>query len=203
LNLLLLSQYLNLLIPEFTIGTVSFPYDVPITHSIDPYTGKEINHTGYHVENKTTWIRIKNQQFSGAIFYNIRFKGHFSNDWGYYRLHNGSSDGNLMQDNYVAYTVVPIDSYLPSEGQVDFQIEALTGYERGISTPLGTPRVIIGETSGWSNIQTLNIADGSVSITPSQTQLLPLRLYKQNHQQQLQVQTHHQVQFLLFQSFLG
>jgi hypothetical protein len=139
-------------VPVFTIETVSFPYDVPTTHSIDPYTGKDITHPGYHVENKTIEIRIKNQSFSGPIFYNIRFKGHFSQDWAYYRLHNGSSDGNLMQDNNVAYTLVPIDAYLPSEGLVDFQIEALTGYEHGISEPFGTPRVITGETSGWSNI---------------------------------------------------
>jgi hypothetical protein len=72
-----------------------------------------------------------------------------------------------MQDNDVAYTLVPIDSYLPSEGQVDFQIEALTGYEHGISEPFGTPRVITGETSGWSNIQTLTIPAISSSPTPT------------------------------------
>jgi hypothetical protein len=158
-------------VPVFTIETVSFPYDVPptTTTAIDPYTGKETVTTqpGYHVENKTTEIRIKNQSFNGPVFYNIRLKGHFSQDWGYYRYHNGSSDGNLMQDNNVAYTLVPIDAYLPSEGQVDFQIEALTGYEHGISEPFGTPRVITGETSGWSNIQTLTIPDGTITISAS------------------------------------
>jgi len=162
-------------VPVFTIETVSFPYDVPptttTTTTINPYTGKETvtTHPGYHVENKTTEIRIKNQAFNGPIFYNIRFKGHFSQEWGYYRLHNGSSDGNLIQDNNVAYTLVPIDAYLPSEGQVDFQIEALTGYEHGISEPFGTPRIITGETSVWSNIQTLTVPEISISPSPNPT----------------------------------
>ena len=62
------------------------------------------------------------------LYNNIRLKGHFSQDWIYYWRHNGSSDGNLRQNYDSEYTVVPIDSYLPSKGQVDFQIEALIVY---------------------------------------------------------------------------
>jgi len=157
-------------VPEFTVDFFDSSYDVPTTYSIDPYTGETMAHEGYHVENKTTQIRIKNQPFTPYqiqedgknwtinLFYNIRIKGHFAPDWGYYRLHNGSSDGNLVQDYGSEYTVVPIDSYLPSEGQVDFQIEALIGYERGIVTVPGAPgtqRIITGETSGWSETITI------------------------------------------------
>jgi hypothetical protein len=171
-------------IPEFTIETVSSPYDVPptTTTTIDPYTGKETVTTqpGYHVDNKTTQIRIKNQPFTPYhlqindknwtinFFYNIRLKGHFSQNWGYYRLYNGSSDGNLVQDYDSKYTVVLIDSYLPSEGQMDFQIEALIGYEQGIVTYPGAPgaaRVITGETSGWSNTQTITVSETSSTST--------------------------------------
>jgi hypothetical protein len=168
-------------VPEFTIKIVSAPYDVPATHSIDPYTGEEITHPSYHVENKSTQIWIKNQPFTPYeiqendanwiidLFYNIRLKGHFSPDWFYIRYHNGSSDGNLRQAYDSEYTVVPIDSYLPSEGEVDFQIEALIGYEHGVisfgGVP-GTPRIVTGESSGWSEIQTMTIGE-SQTTTPS------------------------------------
>ncbi|TRO51361.1 hypothetical protein E2P63_04945 [Candidatus Bathyarchaeota archaeon] len=164
-------------VPEFTIKIVSAPYDVPTTHSIDPYTGEEITHPGYHVENKTTQIWIENQAFMPYqiyendaewtinLFYNIRLKGAFSQDWFYFRYHNGSSDGNLRQAYDFEYTVVLIDSYLPPEGKVDVQIEALIGYEHGVITGgfPGTPRIITGESSGWSEIQTLTIGESQTS----------------------------------------
>lgn len=174
-------------VPEFTIETVSFPYDVPpstIT-TIDPYTGEETVTTqpGYHVENTSTQIRIKNQPFTPYkleenddsrlinLYYNIRLKGHFSQEWRYYWKHNGSSDGNFRQNYDSEYTVVTIDRYLPSEGMVDFQIEALVGYERGIVTVPGAPgtmRIIFGESSGWSDVVTFTIGENEVS-SPNQT----------------------------------
>jgi len=181
-------------IPEFTIKIVSAPYDVAPsnTTTIDPYTGEETVTTqpGYHVENITTQIWIKNQPFTPYeiqendvnwtinLFYNIRLKGHFSQEWGYYRLYNGSTDGNLRQEYGSEFTVVLIDSYLPSEGKVDFQIEALIGYEQGIVTVPGVPgtnRIITGESSGWSETQTLTIETSQIpspepTLTPAPTE---------------------------------
>ena len=189
-------------IPEFTIETTSFPYDVPptTTTKIDPYTGKETVTTqpGYHVENTTTQIKIRNQPFTPFqiqednrdwtlnLFYNIRYKGHFAQGWSYYRLHNGSSDGNLRQASSVGYTVVPIDDYLPAEGSMDFQIEALIGYEQGIVSVPGAPgtsRVITGETSGWSSIQTITIGENTTTaptVSPSQSMLTETVLPSEN-----------------------
>ena len=48
-------------VPEFTVKIVAQPYDVPTTTSIDSYSGKEIIHQGYHVENKSIEVKIKNQ----------------------------------------------------------------------------------------------------------------------------------------------
>lgn len=170
-------------VPEFIIETVISPYDVAPTTitTIDPYTGKETVTTqpGYHVENKTTLLKIKNQPFSSFdiqennqswtinLFYDIRFKGHYTEDWRYYRLYNGSSDGNLRQGSSSGYTVVVLDSYLPQEGKMDFQVEALIGYEHGVCLPFSTPRVIEGKTSGWSQIQTAEIKDSKVIATPT------------------------------------
>jgi hypothetical protein len=39
-------------VPEFTLVLVDSSYDVPTTYSIDPYTGENVTHNGYHVEDK-------------------------------------------------------------------------------------------------------------------------------------------------------
>ena len=73
-------------VPEFTIETVSRPYDVPpaTTTATDPYTGKQTTTTqpGYHVENKTIEAVIKNSL--GTSYYNFRYKGHYTQDWSYF-----------------------------------------------------------------------------------------------------------------------
>jgi hypothetical protein len=137
-------------VPEFTIEAISSPYDVPpkTTTITNPYTNQTTTTTtpGYHVENKTTVVKIENQPFTpytiqqnGAnwtinLFYNIHIKGHFSPDWGNYRLNNMSGDGNLVQNYAAQYTVVPIDDYLPATGQIDVQVQVLAGYQHGIDT---------------------------------------------------------------------
>ena len=55
----------------------------------------------------------------------------------------------------------------PTEGQVDFQVEAMIGYrDRGVYANGTMPYVIKGEKSGWSNTQTLAIGE-SQTPTPS------------------------------------
>jgi hypothetical protein len=51
-------------VPEFTVKIVAYPYDVPTTHSIDPFTGQDVTHEGYHVNNQSIEVRIKNQPFT-------------------------------------------------------------------------------------------------------------------------------------------
>ena len=50
-------------VPEFTVKLEDHSYDVLTTYSIDPYTGENVTHAGYHVENKTIEVTIKNQPF--------------------------------------------------------------------------------------------------------------------------------------------
>ena len=78
-------------VPEFTLVLVDSSYDVPTTYSIDPYTGENITHHGYHVEDKKIGMKIKNQPFTSyyddslgqtvSFYYNIRFKGHFEEEF--------------------------------------------------------------------------------------------------------------------------
>ena len=54
---------------------------------------------------------------------------------------------------------------LPAGGQADFQVQAMSGYiHREISIPVpGTGWIFSGETSGWSNTQTVTIPETSPS----------------------------------------
>jgi len=185
-------------VPEFTVELVDSSYDVPTTYSTDPYTGETVTHEGYHVGSKTIEVTIKNQPFvpfwiqenpsvanwTINFYYNVRIKGHFSEDWkGLYY----ASDGYPSQDSGSEYTVLSYQGrYSPTEGmsfqtsalmttfpvdaQIDFQVEAMIGYVSRVYNPDATEQLAMwpwrftGETSGWSNTQTITIP-----TTPSPT----------------------------------
>jgi hypothetical protein len=171
-------------VPEFTIQIVSHPYDVPTTHSIDPYTGEEITQPGYHAENKSIEIKITNQPFtpytvmdadSGTnitttLCYNVLVKGHFAENWStIYSL----SDG-LPTQSSGEYTVLSLPINYPSGGQVDFKVSAMAGYvHRPIdsSAPWWPSWQFTGEESE-STTQTLTIPAESTA-TPEPTQPNP------------------------------
>mgnify|MGYP005847404431 CR=1 FL=1 len=169
-------------VPEFTVKFVDNSYDVPPVYGVDPYTGKNvITQGGYHVENKTIDVTIKNQPFTSyrnengslvGLFYNIRVKGHFE-DW----------TGEPTSENYIyrsdseytvkSYTLGENGLGITAGGQVDFQVEALIGY---YSRVYGTPvppfmesywDVFTGESSGWSETQTLTIPSSASSPADS------------------------------------
>ena len=169
-------------VPEFTVEFFDSSYDVPTTYSTDPYTGETVTHEGYHVESRTIEVKIKNEPFvsywiqnssSGAnwsinFYYNIRIKGHFSEDWN--ELYN--PEGYIHQDSGAEYTVRTYDSgesvyaidtgskriEFPANAQVDFQVEALIGYtHRVIMGPMYVPWVFTGEKSGWSETLTITL----------------------------------------------
>jgi hypothetical protein len=177
--------------PQFTIQIIDRSYDVPsktIT-TTDQYTGQQttVTQPSYHVENKTIELTIKNQQPSQTtdangitqiLFYNISEKGHFGNDWNYY------PQPTYYYASDIAYTTVSflignpsndMTIYVPEKGELDFAVQAVVGYyhnevfqaipDRPLS--LGQRTVFIGETSDWSNTQTISIADGSVSVSTS------------------------------------
>ena len=176
-------------VPEFTVQIVSYPYDVPTTHSIDPFTGQNITQEGYHVENKSIEVRIKNQPFTPYqiqdsngnewtinLHYNIRIKGHFSEDWiELYRASDGYPIQHGKDDVVLSYVLEPnTDTVwgtkyvtIPAGGQVDFQVKAMIGYvHREVTMPVpGTGWLFTGETSGWSNTQTLIIGENLPSST--------------------------------------
>lgn len=74
-------------VPEFTLKYVDHSYDVPTTYGTDPYTGATIiTQEGYHVQNNSVEVIIKNQAFTSYrnengslvwLYYRIVSKGHF------------------------------------------------------------------------------------------------------------------------------
>lgn len=96
-------------VPEFSLKVVAHPFDVAPTTTIDPYTGESITtNYGYHDENKSIEVTIKNQPFTStldasgnytSLYYNVRYKGHYTNEWTLYGFHNVSNSD---------YTVISI-----------------------------------------------------------------------------------------------
>jgi hypothetical protein len=124
-----------------------------------------------------------------SLMYNIRWKGHFEDSWNYYAgkqtsmefLHNYFSASDSQYSTWVATLsfseyeekVGKYEAFIapPSDGgEIDFQVEALIGY----STETDRSCVMLfgpishfnftGESSGWSNTQTLTIES---SVTPT------------------------------------
>jgi hypothetical protein len=177
--------------PEFSVKLMDSSYDIPATSSTDPYTGQQVTHPAAHIESRTIQVSIKNQPFTPCeitengnnwtinLLYNIRFKGHFSEDWSELFL---VSDGYPIQELESEYTVLSfVGEYSSTEGmefratnlppgaQVDFQVEAMIGYVHRDASTYGSSYVFTGERSGWSNTQTITIDTATPNTSPSPT----------------------------------
>lgn len=165
-------------VPEFTLKYVDHSYDMPPTYSIDPYTGQNITHPGYHVENKTIDIIIKNQPFTSSmdgatyqLYYNVRQKGSYEENWTEGRW-TDSGPGSLVPQSNSQSTVIsiPVHSY-PINASLDFQIQAVIGgyYQHIPPSPL-VPAVtyfgvLASGESKWSSTQTIIIPDFTKSTS--------------------------------------
>jgi hypothetical protein len=185
-------------IPEFTLKVIDNSYEVPATNLTDPFTGKTTTtHTGYRVQNGTIQVAIKNQPFKSyddenghtvRLYYSIRFKGHFEAIWSYYPNSNSEHPDYYFatESNYTtlffyygenSVTYGPRLGEISSGGQVDFQVEAFIGYYTTQPRPpaLWEPggiyyyQAYVGESSDWSNVQTISIPKGTISISTPPT----------------------------------
>ena len=176
--------------PEFTAKFEDNSYDVPKTTSTDPYTGKQITNQGYRVLNYTIEVAIRNQPFAPIIvqegdatwtahlYYNVRFKGHFINDW---------TNAYLVDDGYPpqsngTYTVLTFGTFrsgrtpeIAPGGAIDFQVQALIGQGHRVYDPNGTPPfnypwVFDGKASDWSSTKTVTNLEEATTESPAPTQ---------------------------------
>lgn len=166
-------------VPEFTVEVFDNSYDVPTTYSTDPYTGDNVTHGGYHAARRTIEVKIKNQPFIPftdsdgreiKFYYNIRIKGHYE-EWGseFDVVYNFGEMPTRSNSEYTAisyhsdgtysFNLSPVSRYLEvsPDGEVDFQVQALIGFP--YEEVIGGSRFwfFTGETSEWSNTQTLRI----------------------------------------------
>jgi hypothetical protein len=168
-------------VPEFTVKLVAHPYDVPTTYSTDPYTEETITHEGYHVENKSIEVWIKNQPFvpyddaeghEVNLYYNVRVKGHFEEDWSTPKTYSESDSAERIPQSNSEYTVLSLVNYYNPKAQVDYQVEAIVGhfytdyYPPGHAIAFPYTAFQVDETSGWSSTQTLTFSENQTP-TPS------------------------------------
>ncbi len=167
------------------------------TYTTDPYTGEQIQLTSgspsYHIQNKSIEISIKNQPFTAYIssgnyiglYYNFRYKGHYGTDWTYdpfkpndisSKMYGGWDMTRLFpyEASKSDYTIVSktFDYFGANYGQVDFQVQAQIGYVQEMGSAYsariwGNFYNFTGQSSDWSNTQTITIDTSNPTINPT------------------------------------
>ncbi|MCL2134305.1 MAG: hypothetical protein FWH37_01960 [Candidatus Bathyarchaeota archaeon] len=178
-------------VPQFTVKFVDYSYDVPsvTSNTIDQYTGEKITNItpGYHIENKTIEITIKNQHFipyndSKGINYYLYFfvqsKGYFGDEWQDWGstvqsidLYGGGFQ-SWIPSLYSQGSIVSRPANYATGAQVDFRVEARIGHyylERPDSI-FSLSIFTADATSGWSKVQTFTMPGAS---SPAPTQTIP------------------------------
>ncbi len=192
-------------IPDFSVKFVDKSYDVPPTTTTDPYTGKNTTvSSGYHVEIKLLEVTIKNQPFttyldsSGnytSLYYILRYKGLFENEWEYYPSDSFKSnlpgktpfESDVRSWPYIEastsdYTIVLLPRELKDAqvgGQIEIQAQAWIGHDNKILWGEGrtafTTYYFVGSSSNWSSTKTFTIpesASPATTLNPSATAII-------------------------------
>lgn len=124
--------------------------------SVPEFTATLNNGEGVRVE-------IKNQP-EYEIYYNIRVKEHFSENWT--ELYHNLVEAANLPDEYPRqsesqYTTLSFTVDYPTGRQVDVQVEAIVGVwlrPGAALTTTSVPAEFVTETSGWSETQTVTIS---------------------------------------------
>ncbi|MCW4000011.1 MAG: hypothetical protein NWE93_07215 [Candidatus Bathyarchaeota archaeon] len=173
-------------VPTFTLAFIDKSYDVLPTTTVDPYNGQNITVDGYHVKASAIEIHIKNEAFSpftadsGAqvnYYYNIRWKGHFEDEWisafaanygsGFFPRAAGSETVFSTDGQYTCGFHIPVTADFSPGDQIDFQVQAMIGYI--VDPGPFESEVFEGKTSGWSSTQTLKIPKEASATTSTPT----------------------------------
>jgi hypothetical protein len=171
-------------VPQFTLEPVGPSFDIPPTYTFNASTGMFDTNNGHHIQYSSVKIIIKNQPFSNPsdgnnFFYNVRIRPHDYPDNYWHELFSAGSDGFPIQ-TLSNYTIIPLPVdgtqvlgvTIPTGATTDIQVEAMIGHI-GRNNTYPYPYVFFGETSGWSNTQTItipaNVPMSSASPSPSPT----------------------------------
>lgn len=182
-------------VPEFTLLVNDHSYEVPPSGHVNLNTGQFEKHAGFHMKNGSIELSIKNQPFTAYndsngyqinLYYNVRIKGHGTNDWHYFPTDNPQkyfqADTSINTTRIFKYSMNNFEyrsgaffdySTFPSNGRVDFQVEAFIGhlnvtdeeFTRYLNETHNSPSTqandsvleYVGQLSDWSGIQTVTI----------------------------------------------
>jgi hypothetical protein len=181
-------------VPQFHLKVTEHSQTLPPIYEIDQFTGKNVTlFEGAYYEWRTLDFTIENQPAPtpNNLYFNIRYKGEYSSNWTY--LYHGDTyvRAQLGQTSIIPFLIsgqpVHGDLYhlpIPAGANVDFQVEAMIGGIFRKSPEFASGYEFRGETSSWSNTQTITIPAASVStstlnptsssnptITPTRTNL--------------------------------
>jgi hypothetical protein len=170
-------------VPEFTLWYADHSYDVAATttSTVNPYNNQTTTTTvpGYHVENMTIDLTIKNQPIPPSIegnksyllFY-VRLKGHYGDEWIYphtainaYPVQSNSDYTNIsFPTDHEAKTLYGKNiDYLQVGDEIDFQVKAILAYGYNFSLcavyPVYSYDYVGVTSSGWSDTQTITIPE--------------------------------------------
>jgi hypothetical protein len=141
----------------------------------------------------TITLTIKNQPFDAAsqypngFFYNVAISVDGKNWSELYHVEDASewypqqANSSTTVLTFVAGETVyyPRDTsqgvgVIPKSGEVAFQVQAMIGHrDRGAFQNGFIPYVLVGETSDWSNTQTITMPASSTSPSPTATSTVP------------------------------
>jgi hypothetical protein len=176
-------------VPEFKLSYTNYVYDEPAATS--QWSGEPIPNSGYHYDYREVYIKVRNQPNDAYVnensvnngvreklYYNVRVKNHFSNDW--VELWGQSpvyaDNGSIIigtwyygaSDSEVTYigsinlngrtNIIHASRDVAVGDQVDFQVKALIGYQNF------EKHSFFGEESAWSNTQTLAISANAPAL---------------------------------------
>jgi len=187
-------------VPTFTVQPIGPSYTVPTTYSLNQSSGLIVAQLGYIVEYPNVQVTIKNQPFTPyfnesigqeiSLYYNIQVSPHGENSWTdiYDFTPYGAYQYYPEQSADSGYTNISIgvisgpdgqNAFIPVGAQTDIQVQAIIGYIASTYVPpspsqpftMGyTNYSFVGETSSWSNTETVTIpADIPLSPTPAPT----------------------------------
>jgi hypothetical protein len=166
-------------VPQFQLKVMEHSETLPSVYEIDQFTGKNVTiFEGAYYEWRTLDFTVENQQTPtpNNLYFNIRYKGEYSSNWTYLYHGDTYARAQLGQTSIISFLIsgqaVHGDLYplpIPSGAKVDFQVEAMIGGIFRKSPEFASGYEFRGETSGWSNTQTITIPITSASASPNPT----------------------------------
>jgi hypothetical protein len=172
-------------IPRFDVSLDSYTDYIPPTYGVDPATGKAVItkecygelHNWVYVRTwgQPFWEYNNSEGYRVLLYYNVRWNSNLDNAWqslpsDQKYFHDSMdpwdtySEGYLIPIGFRGIKGAGLQLLDPNAVEIGFQVEALVGY-------YNSNNVFVGQSSGWSETQTLALSNtlNSATATPSPT----------------------------------